>query len=423
MKLPKGWRMKAIGDISDVAGGIQKGPHREATANPARYVTVAHVQRNRLLLDDPRFFEVTPEELQRWRLLKDDVLIIEGNGSADQIGRTALFRGEIENCVHQNHVIRVRPHSHEVSGEYLNSLMNSSVGQAAVQIQSNTSSGLRTLSVGKIREMYFPFPPLPEQRKIAGILSTWDEALETLDSLIAAKDRQKQALMQQLLTGKTRVKGFDASGGKTKRDRYGVYPADWIKVALADILNEVSARNAEGDDLPVLSCTKHRGLVLSQEYFGKRVHAEDTSGYRVVRRGEFAYATNHIEEGSIGYQNLVDAGLVSPIYTVFQTKGQVDDNYLFRVLKSPLLIHFYQINTSASVDRRGSLRYDEFSRIRIWLPSKAEQVAIASILDTADAELTLLRAQRQTLDQQKRGLMQRLLTGKIRVKKNYPNHG
>lgn len=268
----------------------------------------------------------------------------------------------------------------------------------------------------RVGEIALDLPPLPEQRKIADILSTWDKALETLDALIAAKDRQKQALMQQLLTGKTRVKGFDKSGGKTKSDRFGVYPADWKKVALADIIQEVSARNSGGQNLPVLSCTKHRGLVLSQEYFGKRVHAEDTSGYRVVCRGEFAYATNHIEEGSIGYQNLVDAGLVSPIYTVFKTKGEIDDNYLFRVLKSPLLIHFYQINTSASVDRRGSLRFDEFSRIRIWIPSKPEQLAITTILDTADQELTLLRTQRSSIDQQKRGLMQRLLTGRIRVK-------
>lgn len=285
------------------------------------------------------------------------------------------------------------------------------------RIISASSSGTKVhhTSPSKLLDIDVPVPPLPEQRKIADILSTWDEALETLDALIAAKDCQKQALMQQLLTGKTRVKGFDTSGGKTKSDRFGVYPADWKKVALSDIIDEVSARNAGGKDLPVLSCTKHRGLVLSQEYFGKRVHAEDTSGYRVVRRGEFAYATNHIEEGSIGYQNLVDVGLVSPIYTVFRTKGEIDDNYLFRVLKSPLLIHFYQINTSASVDRRGSLRFDEFSRIRIWIPSKPEQLAIATILDTADQELTLLHTQRQTLDQQKRGLMQQLLTGKTRV--------
>lgn len=260
-----------------------------------------------------------------------------------------------------------------------------------------------------------PVPPLPEQQKIAEILTTWDEALEKLDALIDAKERRKKGLMQQLLTGKKRLPGFDESQGKTESDKFGIWPADWSHVHIGDIAREVSHRNKSGAALPVLSCTKHRGLVRSEEYFGKRVFAEDTSGYRVVRRGEFAYATNHIEEGSIGYQDLCDAGLVSPIYTVFKTESRVDDRYLFRVLKSPLLVHLYQVNTSASVDRRGSLRYKEFAKIKIWLPLEDEQRAITDVFDTCDAELTLLRRQRDALNLQKRGLMQRLLTGRIRV--------
>lgn len=277
-------------------------------------------------------------------------------------------------------------------------------------------STIQTIGLGVFKKLTGTFPPLPEQRKIADILSTWDEALEKLDALIEAKERRKKALMQQLLTGKRRLKGYDRSKGKTSGDRFGSYPTDWRKVALGAITKELSNRNPDSHDLPVLSCTKHEGLVLSEEYFGRRVYASDTSNYRMVKRGEFAYATNHIEEGSIGYQDICDAGLVSPIYTVFKTVGEVDDNYLFRVLKSPLLVHLYRANTSASVDRRGSLRYDEFAAIHIWLPSKPEQIAIAKVLAGCDEELDLLRTKRTALDQQKRGLMQKLLTGTIRVK-------
>lgn len=76
-----------IDSLADVRGGIQKGPHRAPGSNPVRYLTVAHVHRNRILTTDPRFFEVNAEELERWRLQSGDVLIIEGNGSAEQIGR------------------------------------------------------------------------------------------------------------------------------------------------------------------------------------------------------------------------------------------------------------------------------------------------------------------------------------------------
>ncbi len=301
-------------------------------------------------------------------------------------------------------------------GNYLSFYLQSHAAKSWLRSQAKKTSGQLNLTLETCGALLLRLPPLPEQRQIADILATWDKALEKLYALIAAKERRKQALIQHLLTGKKRLKGFDLSDGRTKRDRFGVYPADWRRASLGDITHEVAARNAAGQKLPVLSCTKHRGLVLSEEYFGKRVYADDTSNYRVVTRGEFAYATNHIEEGSIGYQDICAAGLVSPIYTVFKSTGEIDDAYLFRVLKSPLLVHLYRVNTSSSVDRRGSLRYDEFARIHVWLPKKAEQRAIATVLDTCDDELQLLRAQRDAIDQQKRGLMQKLLTGAIRVK-------
>ena len=133
---------QAIEAFTDVRGGIQKSPHRAPGANPVRYLTVAHVQRDHVLTNDPRYFEVTPMELERWRLLPGDVLIIEGNGSAEQIGRTALFRGEIEDCVHQNHVIRIRPECGKIMPEFLNCFLNSPIGQEEVQAQSRTTSGL-----------------------------------------------------------------------------------------------------------------------------------------------------------------------------------------------------------------------------------------------------------------------------------------
>lgn len=275
---------------------------------------------------------------------------------------------------------------------------------------------MKKIQKGALLKLKVLVPPLPEQRKIAEILGAWDEALEKLDALIAAKERRKKGLMQRLLTGKRRVKGFDKSDGKTSHDRFGVYPADWKRFSLGKITCEVVTRNADSVALPVLSCTKHQGLVLSEEYFGRRVYSSDTSDYRVVKRGEFAYATNHLEEGSIGYQNVCDAGLVSPIYTVFKSIGEVEDRYLYRVLKSVLLVHLYRANTSSSVDRRGGLRYGEFAKIHVWLPGKVEQRAIADILDTCDAELRLLRDRRAAIERQKRGLMQRLLTGAVRVR-------
>ncbi len=124
----------------------------------------------------------------------------------------------------------------------------------------HVGSSIVHINTSELAEFRVPVPPLPEQRKIADILSTWDKALTQLDALIEAQQRRKKALMQQLLTGRRRLKGFDQSKGKTASDRFGIYPADWKRVRLGEITHEVPTKNAEGTDLPVLSCTKHRGL-------------------------------------------------------------------------------------------------------------------------------------------------------------------
>jgi type I restriction enzyme S subunit len=257
-------------------------------------------------------------------------------------------------------------------------------------------------------------PPVCEQVRIADVLEEWDHAITLTERLIAAKQQLRRGLMQQLLTGKRRFPGFVQSVG-TRETRWGSYPKDWAYPRIGAVASHVSTINRNGEALPVLSCTKHRGLVDSLEYFGKQVYSKDLSTYKVVKRGQFAYATNHIEEGSIGYQDLHDQALISPMYTVFEADGTVDDRFLFLVLKTELYRHIFEANTSASVDRRGSLRWPEFARLHVPLPSLDEQRAIVGAFEIVDRELTLLKSQLTALQTQKRGLMQQLLTGKVRV--------
>jgi type I restriction enzyme S subunit len=188
-----------IGKVAEVRGGIQKGPHRVAGQNPIRYLTVAHVHRNHISLNDPRYFEVNPDELKRWLLKPGDVLIVEGNGSADQIGRAALFRGEIHTCVHQNHVIRIRPDLTQVDPEYLNVYLNSPVGQEVVQARSRTTSGLNILSIGRINSIEIPVPPLVEQRCMVAYLDGVQSKADRLKQLQAETAAELDALLPSVL--------------------------------------------------------------------------------------------------------------------------------------------------------------------------------------------------------------------------------
>ena len=156
-------------------------------------------------------------------------------------------------------------------------------------------------------------PPFSEQQKIAKILSTWDEAISTTERLIKNSTQQKKALMQQLLTGKKRF-GYKDITYSFQKTRYGDIPLDWEYPAIKDISVQLSKKNTDGKDYPVVSCSKHYGFVDSLDYFKKKVYSDDTSGYRIIPRNAFGFPSNHIEEGSIGVQTVHDIAIASPIY-------------------------------------------------------------------------------------------------------------
>jgi type I restriction enzyme S subunit len=103
------------------------------------------------------------------------------------------------------------------------------------------------------------------------------------------------------------------------------------------------------------------------------------------------------------------------MYTVFEASGRVDDGFLYKVLKTERYRYIFEVNTNGTVNRRGSLRWKVFATIRIPLPSLEEQRRIAAILQACDREIALLTQKRDALQRQKKGLMQRLLTGRVRV--------
>lgn len=408
IKYPKEWHVISLEEGSVVCGGIQKGPHRAPGKNAVRYLTVAHVQRDRILTDDPRYFEVTPTELDRWRLTPGDLLIVEGNGSADEIGRTALFRGEIADCVHQNHVIRVRPNPSIFLSEYLNAFLNSSAGKTAVQAQSSTSSGLRTLSVGRIKQIAVPCPSITEQRGVSRLNEVSSRAIDTAEALLAAKLKRKRGLMQQLLMGKTRFNEF-------KGER-------WRKVRLSDVFEQVTRRNSTGC-LRVLTGSAEHGLIDQRDYYSRRVASDDVSGYYLVKRGEFAYnrsSSNGYPFGAIKRLDDYDEGVLSTLYLVFRIRDgvPVDSNFLDHTFEGGFFIAQLGRLCREGARSHGLLNItaDEFFSMHMQLPSVAEQQRIEAVLSACDREIELLEKQLDALKEQKRGLMQKLLTGEVRIK-------
>ncbi|GER68640.1 hypothetical protein BpJC4_31110 [Weizmannia acidilactici] len=246
-------------------------------------------------------------------------------------------------------------------------------------------------------EIIFPIPPLNEQQKIASILSTWDKAIELKEKLIEQKKEQKKGLMQKLLTGEVRLPGFKG---------------EWKKIRLGTVIEECTEKTTVNNQYPVLTSSR-KGIFLQEEYFSKQVASENNIGYKVVRKGDFTYRTMS-DDGNFVFNQLeeYEVGIVSPAYAVFKA---TNINPLF--LKSILNSYDFKKNILRNVQggTRLSYKYSDLKNTVVKVPPKEEQSAIAEVIFNIENNLNLLEQELEALKQQKKGLMQLLLTGKVRV--------
>lgn len=411
--LPKSWLSASVASVCEtVSVGIVVNPsdYYVSEERGVRAFRSGNVRENKI--QDDRWVYLSEEghaKNKKSALQTGDVLVVRTGFAGTACVVPKHLAGS--NCID---VLFARPKPEKLLPEYLSELTNSEVGRRQV-FSGQTGLAQKHLNVATYSKMSFGLPQINEQRRIIDILSTWNKAISITELLLANSLRQKKLLAQRMLTGKVRLHGF-GGGGLRRETPYGSLPQDWGYRRISEVAVEVSQKLGGGSPYPVLSCTKHQGLVDSLSYFNKQIYSLDTSTYKVVPRGCFVYATNHIDEGSIGHQDLYDFGLVSPMYTAFKVNDDVFDAYLFALLKTEHYRQIFASATNASVDRRGSLRWKDFRNLHIPVPPIAEQKAIANVLALAEREANLLKGQLKLLREEKAALMVQLLTGKRRVR-------
>lgn len=396
--IPKEWEVKRLGDCTNLLTNGFVGvatPHYTEDKDGITYIQGFNVTEGGFNLTGiKRVTKVFHEKNKKSSLLEGDLLTIQ----TGDIGLTTIVPKELEgsNC----HALIISRFRQIILPHFMLYYYNSSIGRNRFRV-IETGSTMKHINTGDLFKFLIPVPPISEQEAIIKIIQLWDTAIKKQSKLIEKLTLRKCALMQQLLTAKKRLTGFSG---------------EWKRMAIKTFAKEVSIRNGSGNEYIVLSCTKYDGLVPSLEYFGKQIYSNDLSSYKIVPQNHFVYATNHVEEGSIGYQSNYENGLISPMYTVFSTNDNIVENsFLFAILKSHHLIYLYQSMMEGSINRRGGLRWDSFSTIKINLPSLDEQKAISVFLHDMDKEIALANEKLANLESQKRGLMQQLLTGKKRV--------
>jgi len=196
--LPAGWVWSTIDQLGFISGGLTKNPKRNRLSNRLPYLRVANVYANELRLAEVESIGVAPNELEKLLLRAGDLLIVEGNGSKDQIGRLAVWDGSIDPCVHQNHLIRARLVRPEMARWVALSLL-SPAGRRFIEVVSSSTSGLYTLSVSKVGALPVPVPPLAELHRIVAEVERRFSVIEELEATVAVNLQRAVRLRQSIL--------------------------------------------------------------------------------------------------------------------------------------------------------------------------------------------------------------------------------
>ena len=240
-------------------------------------------------------------------------------------------------------------------------------------------------------------PPKKEQNRLSELFTTWDTAIEKQSELVEKLKLRKRALMQQLLTGKKRLPGFCG---------------EWKEVKLGDVFDERNETNR--DDLPLLSITGDKGVIYQSDSDKRDISNDDKSKYKRICPNDIGYNTMRMWQGRSALSEL--EGIVSPAYTIVTPRENVNVRFMAMLIQQPRVVYDFWTHSQGLVSDTLNCKYPDFCQVKVRIPTKQEQKAIASVLVKADKEIELAKEKLSSLKSQKRGLMQQLLTGKKRIK-------
>ncbi len=376
--VPKSWEVRKLEELCPNEAPITYGVLKPGEFFPGGIplLQIKDLRDGYVLTNDLHL--ISPEldkEYKRSRIVKNDILI----SLVGTIGRIAKYRSDSEANIHRN-IGRIRTKSHE----YLYHFLNSSLAQNEIG-GSSSGSSQSALNLSTLRSMKVPLPPLPEQKKIAQILSTWDQAITATERLLENSQQRKKGLMQQLLTGKKRLPGFE---GEWREEELGKL----VTISKGEQLNRSTL--SEAGLYPVIN-----GGITPSGYTDKT----NCHGNTVT-----------ISEGgnSCGFVAFQQVPFWCGGHCYALKSPQVPVMFLYQLLK------LYEVKIMRMRVGSGlpNIQKKDLSSLKLCLPScPDEQEAIGQILGLADKECRLLVDRLNSLKQEKIALMQQLLTGKRRV--------
>lgn len=392
--LPEGWSCVNLNDISTkIMVGIASAATHAYSDSGIRMLRNLNIKEG--WIDDSDVLHINQEYEQQHknkRLREGDILTVR----TGYPGLSAVVPKLYENAQCFTSLV-TRLDQEKALPNYVCRFINSEYGKKFIA-SGEAGGAQKNVNAAMLKKMPVPLPPLAEQHKIAQILEVWDKSILVTETLIETSKQQKKALMQQLLTAKKRFAGFNE---------------EWQTKSLYKCLLGSSLRNKDlamsHEDLR--SVTKANGMVPMKD----RVKGESVERCKIVRNNWFAYNPMRLNVGSICRWKEAENCLVSPDYVVFSCNEDLLLTEYFDHFRSSHSWNDFMVRAG-----NGSVRVriylNDLAPLKITLPPLEEQKKIASVLTAASKEIKVLETKLAHLKQEKKALMQQLLTGKRRVK-------
>lgn len=398
------WKAGVLGDvIADVRGGFSvNSEDRSTEAGELGVLKTGAVLNGRFRPEEHK--TVLESETNRVRTsVSAGTIIISRKNSEDVIGASALVEEDFPGLFLSDLLWQITP-ADNVCRNWLAAVIGSDRVRRMIRISSTgTQASMKNISQDRLLALPVPIPPSHEQRKIAEILRTWDEALEKLTTLRALNIRRRVWFRTHLFTGKVRLAGFTG---------------EWREVPLSDVLAEHGSKSTGAEE--VYSVSVHKGLVNQVEHLGRSFSAANTDHYNRVLPGDIVYTKSPTGDFPLGIikQSKIDREvIVSPLYCVFTPQTYALGVILDALFESPLAARNYLYPlVQKGAKNTIAVTNSQFLEGKLRLPmDPEEQAAIADIVNASHAERAGIEAEIEALRRQKRGLMQKLLTGAWRV--------
>ena len=392
--IPKEWEVKRLGDFCNFKNGLNYSPKEKGFSY---YFLGVGDFLYRNAINVKCLGKITlKEKLNEEYLLKDnDLVLVRSNGSKALVGRCVVINTEQAKATYSGFCIRLRLNNAYTTTKYVQALINAGYLKRFL-LYEGRGTNITNLNQEILGRLSLPMPPTREQNKIVEVLDFWDTAIEKQSELIEKLKLRKRALMQQLLTGKKRLPGFSG---------------EWRKIKAGELFTSSSIKG--NPDEVLLSATQEYGVIPRDQLEGRVTMPKgNLESFKLVEEGDFVISLRSFQ-GGIEYSKY--RGIVSPAYNVLKPIIEIDKAFYQFYFKSSDFIGHLAVAVIGIRDGK-QISYDDFCFVKIPYPNIDEQKAISCILLQADKEIELANEKLASLQSQKRGLMQQLLTGKKRIK-------